>query len=133
MKKYVKFYFEKWANVKKAKPEDAICLAICSELRALIIGGKFNGLFFHVENEGSAKRSHQLNLLKKATGKMAGVADYVFCREGLTLFIEIKTKDGKQGTSQKHFEEWCNDANVPYHICRSWGDVKYLLQKYEFI
>lgn len=133
MKDYIKYYFSKWARVKNAKPEDTICLEICNELRSLIIGNRFNGLFFHVENEGSSKRSHQLNLLKKATGKIAGVSDYVFCRDGLTLFIEIKTPKGKQCESQRNFEAWCKDYGLRYHLCFSWGDVKYLLTKEGFL
>tara|TARA_R110000850_G_scaffold140426_2_gene261818 strand:+ start:202 stop:609 length:408 start_codon:yes stop_codon:yes gene_type:complete len=133
LKPYIKYYFAKWAVVKRAKPEDTICLAICNELRALVVGGKFNGLFFHVENEGNGGRSHQLNLLKKASGKMAGVSDYVFCRDGLTLFVEIKTEKGKQGASQVMFESWCDDFNLPYHICRSWLELKILLKKEGFI
>ena len=133
MKPYVKFYFSKWARIKRAKPEDTICLEICNHLRRTVINDKFNGLFFHVENEGNGGRSHQLNSLKKASGKIAGVADYVFCREGLTIFIEIKTKKGTQQKSQEHFETWCNDYGVPYYIARSWDETEQILIDNGFI
>lgn len=133
MKKHIKFFFEKWYNISKAKPEDTICVEICRNLRQLAIHDQLNGLFFHVENEGSAGRSHALNKLKKATGKIPGVADYIFMRAGQNLALEIKTEDGKQEKSQEHFESWCVEHGVPYYICRSWGDVKYLLTKYGFI
>ena len=133
MKPHIEYFFSKWAKVRKAKPEDAICVEIGANLRQLAIHDELNGLFFNVENEGSSGRSHQLNLLKKASGKIPGVSDYVFVRNGLTLFVEIKTSKGKQQKSQEHFEAWCNDHDLLYFICRSWADVNYLLTKHGFL
>lgn len=133
MPPHIKYFFEKWARIKRAKPEDAICVEICSNLRTIAIQGLLDCVFFHVENEGSSKRSHQLNLLKKACGKIPGVSDYIFMRGGKNLAIEIKAQDGKQHKAQEHFEEWCKEHGVPYYICRSWGDVKYILLKEGFI
>lgn len=130
---HIDFFFSRWYQFKNAKPEDIICLEICNNLRTLALAGLLDCVFFHVENEGSRGRSHALNKLKKASGKIPGVSDYIFMRRGQNLAIEIKAGDNDQGDAQKHFEAWCVEHRVPYYICKSWGDVKYILLKEGFI
>lgn len=131
--KIINDIFGKWANIKNAKPEDTICLDICNNIRGLIFDGKFRGIFFHVENETGGKRSAQYNLLKKVTGKIPGVADYVFINCNEAVLIEIKTPNGKMSKAQKTFNSWCEMNAVPYYICKSWEEVKEVLEKYDFI
>ena len=37
MKPHIEYFFSKWAKVRKAKPEDAICVEIGANLRQLAI------------------------------------------------------------------------------------------------
>ena len=131
--KWKSFYFSKWGVLSKGNPEDIICAEICAELRQLILHDKFKGQFFHVENETGGKQSAAYAMIKKVTGKMPGAPDYIFAMNNLCIFIEIKTKDSKQNTAQKHFQSWAEYANNSYFICRSWEDVKKILVVHNFI
>ena len=122
-------HFSKWVNVKKAKPEDLLCSEITANLRQLVLSGQFNGVFFHVPNEGNAKLGHASKMIRKAIGVIPGAPDYVFANESGVLFVEIKTEKDKLSTSQKAFQKWCNMSGVEYVVCRSWKELEKKLQK----
>lgn len=120
-------HFEKWANFSKGNEEDLICAEIVGHIRQYILRDEFDGIFFHVENETGGKRTALYNMIKKVTGKIPGVPDYVFMRQGKAFMIEIKAEKGFLNKNQKIFHKWCEKYNVPVFVCRSWEEVKKIL------
>ena len=49
----------------------------------------------------------------------AGIADLVVMGNDKVMFIEVKTKKGRQSISQKVFEEICKKNNIKYSLVRS--------------
>ena len=58
----------------------------------------------------------------KAEGALAGVADLNFYYRGRTLFIEMKTPDGRQSPAQKQWQRTMEAQGFRYVICRSIDD-----------
>lgn len=57
-------------------------------------------------------------LKKKFTRK--GVPDYMLIKDGEVIWLEFKTRTGKQSSSQEEFEEMCKKSNnMYYYIVRS--------------
>lgn len=68
----------------------------------------------------------------KAMGVKAGVADIFLpfpCGQYAGLFIEMKTKVGKQSDMQKQFQAELHPA-YKYVLCRSWIEAKNEIEKY---
>jgi len=75
-------------------------------------------------------------IIAKREGLKSGVADLQLLfgnGEFYSLFIELKTKVGKQSESQKEFEDYCNRNKYKYIVVRSLdefiGEVKKYLKK----
>ena len=69
----------------------------------------------------------------KAEGVLAGVADLFLMvgNEGYHgLFIEMKTKEGRQADTQKIFEFQCEASGYKYAICRSVEEFKETIEDY---
>lgn len=87
------------------------------------------GVFCHsVPNEGAGNGGAVRTMQLVAMGLRPGVADLVvwwpfqdMIRVG---YVEVKTKRGKQSERQKHFEERCAQADIPYLVVRSVEDVR---------
>lgn len=56
------------------------------------------------------------------TGAMAGVSDLVVVLPNKILFIELKSKTGRQSVDQKAFEKKIKDLGYEYHIIRTLDD-----------
>ena len=65
--------------------------------------------------------------IAKSMGVLAGVSDLVLCHNGTTTFIEVKTPTGKQGDSQKRFEQICKLTKFDYRIVRSFDEFQTLI------
>lgn len=66
----------------------------------------------------------------KGQGMIAGVGDMEYLRPYSTpIFIEFKTKTGRQSKKQVEFEEACKAIGVGYEICRSMEDFKRIIGK----
>lgn len=133
IKNWKEFYFFKWGKLSKAKPEDMECYKLCGHIRGAILEDRFNGVFFHVENELNKTPTASYGLLKKLTGKIKGAPDYVFMRDGRSIVIEMKSKVGKQHESQKVFESWCVEVGVPYYLCFGCNEAIEVLKKEGFL
>lgn len=84
--------------------------------------------FFSVPNEGSTSAIRTSHL--KAMGLKSGVADLILLFDGgRTVFLEVKTEDGRQSDTQKRFEERVKYMGFDYHIVRSVDDVKIIVDK----
>ena len=110
--------------------ENQIQRAFVTEMRKLeSIDGRL-GLFFHIPN-GNSQRHRRLDM--HALGCRAGVADIFLpvptaTRHG--LFIEFKTKDGRQSSSQKDFQAEVESLGYQYTISRSCHHAVNVVFKY---
>jgi hypothetical protein len=57
--------------------------------------------------------------IDRSMGAISGTADYLFKRPGLTLWLEAKTKTGRQSPEQKAFQEKVEKCGDTYHLFRS--------------
>ena len=102
--------------------ESVIQAGIC---RTLQEAGVF---FFSIPNEGAGDdRRRQMTMM--AMGLRPGVADLCVWwpkEDGLVTvgFLEVKTRNGRQSTSQRKFEMLCRIRGVPYSVVRSVEDVE---------
>ena len=53
----------------------------------------------------------------------------LFTKNGETIFIEIKTPEGRQSKAQKHFQEVMESYGFRYIILRSLDDAKRLIEE----
>jgi len=82
-------------------------------------------VIFSVPNEGKDAREQAY---KKALGMVSGVSDMIVVLKDKVLFIEVKTKIGKQSVNQKKFEKTITNLNLDYHIVRSLEEFKTLIK-----
>lgn len=105
--------------------ESVIQAGICRRLQE---AGVF---FFSIPNEGAGDdRRRQMTMM--AMGLRPGVADLCVWwpkEDGLVTigFLEVKTRNGRQSTSQRKFEMLCRIRGVPYSVVRSVEDVEGML------
>jgi len=83
------------------------------------------GIFaFHVKNSGS--KSIQSAVRDKKLGVKAGIPDIVIIdNNGITRYIELKTKKGRLSEAQLDFKNMCYDSQkmVSWACCRSLDEV----------
>jgi hypothetical protein len=110
--------------------EDIMCIKFANHLRAWTIEGKLKAVWFHPANEtGDNTKFHFGNKLR-AMGKIPGVPDYVFATKDRSYFMEFKSKKGKQSDSQKAFENWCIEQDVPYALVRTFEEAENKLKEW---
>ena len=72
---------------------------------------------FHVPNGGL--RNKKVGAKLKAMGVMAGVADLIILtNQPAIVFIELKTKKGRQQPTQKVFQDKVESLGFDYHIIK---------------
>ncbi|MBR3467152.1 MAG: VRR-NUC domain-containing protein [Bacteroidales bacterium] len=64
------------------------------------------------------------------TGLLRGAADLVLVLPEKVVFVEMKTRYGKQSDDQIHFEGECRKLGVPYHLCRSLEEFQAVVGTY---
>ena len=106
---------------KKGKPEKIIEDAILKYLKAdgwLAI--KFNSGQILNPHTGAPFRAYFIANTKKS----AGMSDILAAKNGRVLFLEVKTKAGRQSPSQKDFEMLCHAMGNEYYVVRSVEEVE---------
>lgn len=66
----------------------------------------------------------------KGEGVLAGFSDLIVIAQGNVLFIEVKTKDGKQSDLQIKFQSDVERLGFQYSICRSLEDFIMTVEKW---
>lgn len=66
----------------------------------------------------------------KGEGVLAGFSDLIVIAQGNVLFIEVKTKDGKQSDLQIKFQSNVERLGFQYSICRSLEDFIMTVEKW---
>ena len=79
-------------------------------------------IIFACPNGGSRNRLEAINM--KRSGVLAGVADLIIVADRAVLFVEMKTKKGRQEESQKVFQSNVERLGFEYKICRSLVDFQ---------
>lgn len=78
-------------------------------------------VIFAVPNGGTRDKKEMIWMLRE--GILPGAADLVICGDrGKILFVEMKTKTGKQNPHQKEFEAKVSELGFQYVVCRSLED-----------
>lgn len=60
-------------------------------------------------------------------GSYKGISDLIAIKDGLTVYIEVKTETGRQSEYQKQFERIITDHGGKYYLARSTADIAELL------
>ena len=110
--------------------EDKLTNEIAIFLKIAVLEGKLKGVFFHVPNESVSKSKRDMLriLKKKQLGMISGAPDFVIVTQDKTLFIELKTKKGRQSEFQKMFQEWSEKNNIVYCVVRDTSELQIILQ-----
>lgn len=86
---------------------------------------------FAIPNGGN--RDAITGAIMKKEGVLAGVAD-LFIMVGTDnyhgLFIEMKTKEGRQADSQKLFQFQCEANGYKYVVCRTFDEFTLTIKQY---
>ena len=62
--------------------------------------------------------------LNKAMGVVKGVADMEYCKNGKTLFMELKTATGYQSPEQKRFQALMESEGFEYVVVRTFEEFQ---------
>lgn len=92
-------------------------------MRKMTLTGRCKHVWFHVSNEGSANNKQLWGIRQRNMGKFAGVADYIFIGTNSSLALEIKNGKNTLQPSQKEFQRWCEDCNVPHKVAYSFEEA----------
>jgi hypothetical protein len=68
--------------------------------------------------------------IMKGEGVLAGFSDLIVIAQGNVLFIEVKTKDGKQSDLQIKFQSDVERLGFQYSVCRSLEDFIMTVEKW---
>ena len=68
--------------------------------------------------------------IMKGEGVLAGFSDLIVIVKGNVLFVEVKTKDGKQSDFQIKFQSDVERLGFQYSICRSLEDFIMTVEKW---
>lgn len=105
--------------------EDRICIQFANYLRQLTLENNFPYIWFHVPNQIGGYKPI-FGLKQGWMGRHPGVPDFCFMGSK-SFFIEFKTSKGKLSPYQEIFIEWCSDADITVHICRSFEEGKKII------
>ena len=61
-------------------------------------------------------------------GAMAGVSDLIVVLPNQVLFIEMKSKTGRQSIEQKQFQQHIEQLGFTYYIIRSFDEFKSIIE-----
>lgn len=84
-----------------------------------------NWLIYSVPNE--ATHSNAAHFAK--TGMLAGASDLVVVMPNKVLFVEMKSKTGRQRLEQAAFENKVTRLGFHYHIIRSFDEFRDMITK----
>lgn len=85
-------------------------------------------LCFAAPNGGSRNFLEAVNL--KRSGVLPGVSDLIIIANHAVLFVEMKTKTGRQQASQKKFQADVERLGFEYKICRSLKEFQITIERW---
>ena len=81
-------------------------------------------LLFSVPTEATYRNKNYFSML----GSLAGVSDLICIIPNHIMFIEMKSKTGRQSLEQKQFQQRVTSLGFEYHLIRSFDDFHNLIQ-----
>lgn len=81
-------------------------------------------LCFSVPNESCWKNKNYF----EQTGLLSGVSDLIVVLPNKVLFIEMKSKTGRQSIEQKQFQQHITELGFEYHLIRDFDTFHKLIQ-----
>lgn len=111
---------------KRKNPEADIQRGIVRDLRAVLPA---YAVLHHSPNEQTNKTRQAILV---GMGVHPGFADLTLLSEGRVLFLEVKSKTGRQTLDQKHFQQLMEKQGHGYEIVRSTADALAALAKHGF-
>ena len=85
-------------------------------------------IIFACPNGGSRNRLEAVNM--KRSGVLAGVSDLIIVAARAVLFVEMKTKTGRQSENQKTFQSNIERLGYEYKICRSLSSFQLTIENW---
>jgi len=64
----------------------------------------------------------------RAEGLRSGVSDLIFCYNGVSTFIEVKTPKGRQNENQKEFQKAVENSGFSYVLVRELDVFRELIR-----
>lgn len=77
---------------------------------------------------GGYRSAHEARIMK-LEGVLAGFSDLIIITPRNILFVEVKTKDGRQSELQKVFQSNVQRLGYKYFICRSLDEFCAIVKK----
>ena len=110
--------------------EDKLTNEIALYLKIAVLEGRIKGVFFHIPNESVSKTKRDMLRImkKKQLGMISGAPDFVIVTPNITIFIELKTKKGRQSDFQKMFQIWSEKNDIAYYVVRSVDELESILK-----
>ncbi len=68
--------------------------------------------------------------IMKSEGVLAGFSDLIIIANNNVLFVEVKTKTGRQSELQKIFQANVEKLGFQYSVCRSLQDFQMTIEKW---
>lgn len=68
--------------------------------------------------------------IMKGEGVLAGFSDLVIIADRSVLFVEVKTKEGRQSELQRKFQADIERLGFQYFVCRSLQDFQLTVEKW---
>lgn len=92
-------------------------------------------LLFERTNTGvipAGSYTNKLGITKKRvvkTGRKGSSDIKVYCKNGITLHLEVKADKGKQNTNQSEWQEKLERLGHGYYVVKSVGEVERILEE----
>lgn len=86
-------------------------------------------LIFSVPNEATYKNSPHY----KSLGVLKGAPDLVMVLPNVTIYLELKSPQGKLSEDQKNFQRVTKSLNQYYYIIRDLDDLRMILRNHLYV
>lgn len=113
----------------RSSPEADIQRHIVQALRTVLPTGS---IVHHSPNEQGGKDAQKRQEILVGMGLHPGFSDLIVLSEGRVMFLEVKTKSGRQSPSQLDFEAKVQAQGHPYEVVCSVNDALGALARHGF-
>lgn len=78
---------------------------------------------------GGRRNAREAKIMK-GEGVLAGFSDLIIVADRSVLFVEVKTKEGRQSEPQRKFQADVERLGFQYFVCRSLQDFQLTVEKW---
>ena len=94
---------------------------------------KLNGILCYSVPNGTHIKNIATRTLMKRSGVLSGVSDIHIILYNRVVFVEVKTKTGKQSGNQKWFERSVKKQGHEYYVWRDVQDAIDFMKKLKYL